>query len=361
MKRSPVGGRAAWTGEALAASTSWVRDLSPSQAATLESAARAAEARGLDWRTLARDDFPLPGWEALVEDVRAELEHGLGLCKLRGVPVQGLSMNALRLTWMGLGRHLGTPLSQDTDGLLMRDIVDEGADVARRFGALPSAGGSFLSSRARALSRAPLRFHTDRADVVGLFCVGRPRSGGDSLLASTVAIHDAMLERRPDLLELLYRPVYRSRLGEERGGQWSVYALPVFGLRDGKFTSHYSRTYVEAAQLLPGVPRMTEAQWQALDLLASLAEELSFRMSMAPGEIQLLNNHVVYHARDAYEDDAEAGLVRRLMRLWLAMPDSRALPEDHAVLWREVAAGAPRGGILPVARACTAAPTGPAA
>ena len=32
-------------------------------------------------------------------------------------------------------------------------------------------------------------------------------------------------------------------------------------------------------------------------------------------------------------------------RLWLAVPNSRALPEDHEVLWRNIAAGAPRGGI----------------
>jgi hypothetical protein len=34
-----------------------------------------------------------------------------------------------------------------------------------------------------------------------------------------------------------------------------------------------------------------------------------------------------------------------LMRLWLSVPNSRALPEDHAVLWGDVGAGRPRGGI----------------
>jgi hypothetical protein len=47
-----------------------------------------------------------------------------------------------------------------------------------------------------------------------------------------------------------------------------VYMLPVFGVRDGRFTSHYSRTYIEAAQKVPGVPRLTPAQEAAMDLLA---------------------------------------------------------------------------------------------
>jgi hypothetical protein len=55
--------------------------------------------------------------------------------------------------------------------------------------------------------------------------------------------------------------------------------------------------------------------------------------------------NVIYHARDAFTDDAATGQVRRLFRLWLVVPNSRALPEDHAVLWGDVRAGAVRGGI----------------
>ena len=67
-------------------------------------------------------------------------------------------------------------------------------------------------------------------------------------------------------------------------------------------------------------------------------------MSFAPGDIQFVNNHVIYHARSAFEDDDE-GHGRLLLRLWLSMPNSRALPGDHEVLWCAVEAGALRGGI----------------
>ena len=69
---------------------------------------------------------------------------------------------------------------------------------------------------------------------------------------------------------------------------------------------------------------------------------MSFRFQS--GDMQFLNNHVIYHARTAYEDDV-GSRGRLLHRLWLSMPNSRALPEDHAVLWRNVEAGALRGGI----------------
>jgi hypothetical protein len=117
-------------------------------------------------------------------------------------------------------------------------------------------------------------------------------------------------------------------------------------VRDGKFTSHYSRTYIEAAQRRPEgeVPRVSDSQWQALNLLGKLAEELCFEMSFAPGDIQFVNNHVIYHARSAFADDDE-GHDRLLLRLWLSMPNSRTLPAGHEVLWRAIEAGALRGGI----------------
>ena len=50
--------------------------------------------------------------------------------------------------------------------------------------------------------------------------------------------------------------------------------MPVFAVQDGKLTCQYSRTYVEQAQERPEVPRITEAQNEALDLLAEVAEEV---------------------------------------------------------------------------------------
>jgi len=69
------------------------------------------------------------------------------------------------------------------------------------------------------------------------------------------------------------------------------------------------------------------------------------RVTLAPGDLQLVNSHVTYHGRTPFEDDASSGRDRLLLRLWLTMADNRPLPADHAVLWRVVAAGMPRGGI----------------
>jgi hypothetical protein len=68
-------------------------------------------------------------------------------------------------------------------------------------------------------------------------------------------------------------------------------------------------------------------------------------MTLAPGDLQFLNSHITYHGRTAFEDDKQSGQDRLLLRLWLSMPNSRALPASHAVLWGRAEAGARRGGI----------------
>ncbi|MBL8701666.1 MAG: TauD/TfdA family dioxygenase [Alphaproteobacteria bacterium] len=330
----------------MAGSPRWRRALDPAQVAALERALADAQRRGENWKSLTARTFPLPELAPLVADIRDELENGSGILKLSGVPVAGKSLDALRLLYFGLGRHVGTPVFQNRRGELMRAIRDEGGDLGARYGQVKTGeGGTFLSSYARTLSNGRLRFHTDRTDVVSLLCVRQARAGGVSKLCSSAAVHNAMQARRPDLATLLRAPIWRSRLGEESDRAEDVYPLPIFGQRDGRFTSHYSLTYIEAAQLVEGVPKLTSAQREAIEMLMTLAEELCFEMTLEPGDLQFINSHVTYHGRTEFEDDAASGRDRLLLRLWLSMPNSRALPEDHAVLWRDVAAGARRGGI----------------
>lgn len=352
--RTPLAGPSVWTGDEIKNSTRWIRDFPASGAAALDAALAAVNRAGLEWSQITRKDFPLRGLDGLLADIADELENGVGIMKLRGFPVDRYDENDLRKIYFGLGTHLGTPVFQNRSGELMRAIRDEGAHVGRTYGQTKDDKGStFLSSYARTLTNGGLRFHTDRTDVVGLLCVRQAMKGGVSTLASTPAIHNAILARRPDLLDALFTDYWRSRFGEEGVGKdgssttkATAYPLPIFGLRDGKFTSHYSLTFIEAAQLAPDVPKLSAAQKEAIDVLMATAQELCFEMTLEPGDLQLINSHVTYHGRTPFEDDASSGHDRLLLRLWLTMANNRPLPQGHEILWRNIEAGQPRGGIL---------------
>jgi hypothetical protein len=50
-------------------------------------------------------------------------------------------------------------------------------------------------------------------------------------------------------------------------------------------------------------------------------------MDFVPGDIQLLSNHTVLHARSAYVDHEEPERKRHLLRLWLSLPRSYSIRE----------------------------------
>jgi hypothetical protein len=334
---SRIGGPAAWTGADLARDTSWIRPLPPGAVAEIEAALA-----GLGDRVQPRFDarhFPLPRTAAFLAAIAHELEHGRGLVRLTGLdPARYPAADLKRIFW-GLMCHLGTPLPQNTTGEILAEVTDETGS-----GAAVASG----TARARSRSTGPLRFHTDKCDLLCLLCAGNGIDGGVSRIVSTVAIQDAMLARRPDLLEALYQPFWRARPADEEGEGMASrpFPMPVFARGpDGAFTSQYSRTYVELAQGMPGVPPLTPRQVEAMDLLAALADELCVEMPFEPGQIQLMNQHVTYHGRTGYTDGASGK--RNLLRIWLASPLSRALPAGHADQWGDVRAGALRGGAMP--------------
>ena len=113
-------------------------------------------------------------------------------------------------------------------------------------------------------------------------------------------------------------------------------------------TVMYSRDFIEVAQQRPETPRLTPRQTEAMDLIDALASSDEFRLEMDfhPGDMQLLHNHQILHARTSYEDYPEEHRKRHLLRLWLSAPNGRPLPKIFAERYGEIRVGKRRGGIV---------------
>ena len=251
-QREAIEGPSVWTGAELD-TTGLIWRLEARDIDALDAAL--AVARNVAWDAVNAACFPLGEFGERLVAINHALEHGPGIVLLRGLPVERYRLDDLKRIHLGLASHLGTAVFQSVRGEIISEITDEGSAALER-GTLDVAGKDqpFLSSRARVQTSERLRFHTDRTDVVGLLCTVQAESGGLSKIASATALHNAMRERRPDLLEQLFADLPRSRLGEEADGAEQYYMLPVFALEQGHFTTHYSRTYVEAGQEVAHVP-----------------------------------------------------------------------------------------------------------
>jgi hypothetical protein len=84
------------------------------------------------------------------------------------------------------------------------------------------------------------------------------------------------------------------------------------------FSLFYIRWYIEQSQRQPAARRLSEDHTALLDLIDAAAAEHRLDIEFAPGDIQLLSNRTVMHARTTFVDWDEPAQRRHLLRLWLA-------------------------------------------
>lgn len=306
--RQPQHGPAVWRAADVRADRTWEIELDDAARTAIAEAAHAALAARVPLTSLTREQFPLP---APVEDEAARwssmLQDGRGFVLLRGFPVDLLDERAIELAWYGLGTHLGRPVTQNAAGEVLTHIRDE---------RLPASAGTVRLYR----TRQRQDFHTDGADIIGLLCLHRALRGGQSRIVSSWALYNEMLATFPDLLEALYEPVGWDRQGDVPAGQAPWFPLAPITHIDGVPRLFYIGWYIRDSQQHPDAPRLTPRHLEAMALLERLANDPAFHLEMdfRPGDVQLLNNGRILHAREAYDDHPDPARRRHLLRLWLA-------------------------------------------
>ena len=331
----PAQGPGAWTGRDLAKKQDWLRHFSAAELAELDAAVRAYAASGRPLADLSPANFPLPRLGPVLKDILAELLEGRGFLLMRGFDVNRYTREEQAIAYMGIGSHFGPFRSMNAKGHLLGHVKDLGLDISD-----PKV--RYYQTNRR------LEYHTDSVDIVGLLCLKTAKAGGESFVASSMTVYNEVRRRRPDLLPALFEPFPTDRRGEVPAGMKPWFDMPVFHWHAGKLTCIYVRQYIESAQkLFPEAKRLTAAQREAMDLVDELVNDPEIHLSMAflPGDMQFLHNHQILHSRNDFENWPEPERHRHLLRLWLAPPAARPLPEVFAPRYGSVTPGN-RGGIV---------------
>ena len=175
LPKTPIASPAAWRPDDFKADDSWIIRFDPDMLDELDAAVAACKRQGLGAFEATKEDFVAPRVAACLRDVARELDAGRGFVMLRGLPVEKYAADDLRLLYWGLGVHLGTPISQNGLGELIAEVTDRGYDYSvENVRGYTTRGG-----------QSP---HTDHGDVVGLLCVCPAKSGGKSMIASSISI-----------------------------------------------------------------------------------------------------------------------------------------------------------------------------
>jgi len=328
MLMEPVTEPSAWRRADLERDRSWEIRLDAAQRAELAAALERNARRGLRAAEFARTEFELPRLAPVLEGVLRAMEHGRGVALLRGLPVRDDDdEHNARLLW-GIGLYLGRALPQhprvNLGGYrddLVATLVDQGLDYNR-----PEVHGAQTGAAQQA--------HCDPSDLVALMCVRPAASGGVSRIVSATAVYNEILRTRPELLEALYRGYrhYLRKLVHEGSGDGLTPArIPVFSYHLGRLSCNFNTRTVQAGVQVLEQP-LPPAEQQALDHMVTLTENaaLYYDMDLAAGDLQLLNNYTILHARSGWSDPPDPRRRRMMLRLWLKAPNARALAPGFA-------------------------------
>ena len=299
--------RAAWLGRDIQDGEDWVYRLGAEEIAEIDAALRHLQSTGRQIPDFGKRDFPLKRFARTLRLLQTEIENGLGVTLIRGLPRDRYTVEEMGLIYWGIGAHFGRAVAQNAQGDVLGHVRDMGRD-------------QYKDMHARGYQTANLLpFHNDSCDIVGLCCLETAKSGGLSTVASSVAVYNALVRSRPDLVKILGQPFYADRRGEESAGQKPYYVTPIFIWHKGRMFNRFNRTFIDSAQRFDEVPRLTPLQIEALDTVATLCRDPAFRLDMKleRGDMQFVNNYSILHSRTAYEDNAEESKKRHLLRLWL--------------------------------------------
>lgn len=296
----------AWRGIEIQADTAWIHQLSSADVDELSAALTVARSTGKEMSTWTVEDFPLPNLTRKIQLWSNELNLGRGFQLVRGFPVREYSKEDCELVYWGIGLHMGTAVPQNTDGDLLGHVRDVGAD--------PDDYGVRLYK-----TRAEQDFHTDGADVIGLFCLRSGRSGGVSRIVSSVAIYNELVRQRPDLALVLREHFPFDTQGQHKEGQNPWFDFPICHEENGRLRTFFIPWYIRESQAHKSAPRLSADQTACVEMIEQIANQEGFYLDMhfEPGDMQFLKNAAVLHKRTEYEDWEDPQEKRHLLRLWL--------------------------------------------
>lgn len=297
---------AAWTSKAIGGKAGLIRRISPTAVAALREAVDRSRDRK-PWET-TRADFSAPALAELMAGVRDEIMHGRGAIILDGLDMGSTPLEDYERIYWGLGTHLGAGVVQSYRGDRIGHVQKEKEN--------PTGRGYLMDIE--------LRFHTDFHEVLSLAGFRRAETGGDSGLCSSLAVHNAIYQTRPDLLEPLYEGFFH-KFGED--DPVSQTKVPVFCNVEGVVSCYYHRLFMTRAAEALGV-ELPERLIEAMEHFNAMAarEDVSAEFMLEPGEMMFWHNFTALHARRAFTDSAAHK--RLLLRLWLNVPDGRPMAPE---------------------------------
>ncbi|MFK7856363.1 MAG: TauD/TfdA family dioxygenase [Granulosicoccus sp.] len=331
VKHTAWTGRMVWDGRELQQTDDWSIELNITEINELRKFVNASLSSNKPLAEQSFCDYDLAKLSMRLLSLREEILDGRGFTLIRGLSKTDWTDAELTRAYWIIGSVFGNPVSQNAHADLLGHVTD-----------LRISDNSVVRTYQTNAAQA---FHSDSCDIVALLCLRPAKRGGGSAIASSASIHNQLLDKNPQALQTLYSEFICDRYGEIPEGKKPFYPVHVFNAVAGKLVCCGMDPDIRSAPRLDDVDELSDLQVSALDAFQQAAKKSALNMMLERGDIQLVNNLTVVHARESFEDHVDLDKRRYLLRLWLSSPLGRQLPEFLNERWGSIAVGSLRGGI----------------
>ncbi|ORX54089.1 Clavaminate synthase-like protein [Hesseltinella vesiculosa] len=265
---------------------------------------------------ITQENFPLTSFAKVIEEQKETLFKGRGFGLIRGFPAQQYERQDQAAIFMGIGAYIGSRKPQNLKGHVLGHVKDISIGSATK----SVYNADDPTTRIYATRKAQ-PFHVDGTDVVGLFCLTKGYEGGLSSLVSSHTIYNKLQEQRPDIIQLLKSQWLWDRKGEHGPDEAPYMAAAPMVYHNNHLFTFWGPHFFETMTRFKDVSIEPE-KFEAMKYIQDLCEKEALNMELQVGDIQLVQNYQILHARTAYTD--RPGQARHLLRLWLMAKSSES-------------------------------------
>jgi TfdA family taurine catabolism dioxygenase TauD len=250
---------------------------------------------------------------SLCSMITEEVENGRGFSILKIDRKWIDEPHLMTVAFWNLFTCLGEPLPQYASGELLYRVEASGQ---ARTSTTPLMSHYSKSNMGGA-------FHTDgtfllrRPFFAGLICLEQSRYGGESVLIDVRNLYQELGANRPNVLRQLEREYHFDCCGQIAGVE--TRPKPILSRVGSSLQVQYLRFYITEGHRKKAIPLSVEAI-QSMDFFESLMEQARFQFiyKLSPGEMLIINNHMMLHGRKSFDDGDNCDSKRLLIRVYAA-------------------------------------------
>lgn len=301
--------------------TKYLMNLSATEVSEVRSAVISIKLRKIEPEQISKANFPLSeDLSTKLTAVSKQVHEGSGVAVIRGLDAARFNDEEAVIAFVGICAHTCPLRATDSyANQTLSHVLDATFRKVPQWAKDIGLAGSKITSK--------MDFHNDRfsGDVLAMHVRddGGVGNGGEQYLASFWSIYNELLETDPAVLETMAEPQWPFELKQKDAAPYLELG-PTLLFSKGKPMCQLVKAPLLGGIHIPrdsNMPDLSKEQLHAINAVEEVAQKVCTKLDRQKGDIQLINNLSVMHARAAY-GKTDGPSTRHLLRMFLRDPNN---------------------------------------